>query len=74
MKYPLPIKVLFGFILLLTISGVILKICFGITLATVLYSLIPTTVILCAGYLLVRKGQKTRENYHSKFSNSDKNL
>lgn len=71
MKYPLPIKVLFGFIILLTILGLVVKISFGAALSTTLYSLIPTAIILYWGFLLVRKGQKKREHYHSKFSNSD---
>jgi threonine/homoserine/homoserine lactone efflux protein len=73
MKYPLPIKVLFAFIILLTILGLIVKISFGASVSTTLYSLIPTAVILYLGFLLVRKGQKKKENYYSKFSNSNEN-
>lgn len=70
MKYPLPLKILFVFVILLTILGFGVKISFGNSLMEILSWLLPTTIILSLSFFFVRNGQKKRENYHSKFSSS----
>lgn len=61
MKYPLPIKVLFGFVIFLTILTLILKISFGSSLFDILSWLLPSGVVLYSGFLIVRRGQKKED-------------
>ncbi|WP_265767378.1 hypothetical protein [Fodinibius salsisoli] len=73
MKYPLGIRLLFGFIIVLTISGLMLNVSFGEPLSAILSWLFPTAVVLTIGFLLARWGQKKRESYHNTFSSGGEN-
>jgi hypothetical protein len=74
MKVPLPIKILFYFIIFNVIVTVVLELLTDVSLASFLYWALPCSAILYLIFLIVLKSHKKRKNYHGKFSNSSENL
>jgi len=68
MKFPLPIKLLFIFVMVLLMSTVVFKFYLGYSFFSILIWIIPSGIFLGVIFLFFRRGQLKRKNYHSKFN------